>query len=224
MAASEKTPWTYIYEFLGGTIAPVGFEIQRLLPDSLLFGTLTMFILTGNTTWGVLLTFLVELLLSHSVLAAAFQAYQGPQKLQGSLACRPGFRHPRFDFTRFFIRDRYPSVSTYALSAIASYFAMTIHYFSDTLRAMGSEWAARVTVAYIFTGLFVTSILGIRMLYGCESWTELILAVIFGALSAAFFFNINFAMFGPEGINILGLPLLVDKSSQGNSIYICTKS
>lgn len=221
---SEKSPWDYIYEYLGGTIAPVGFEIQRLLPDSLLFGTLTMFILTGNTTWGVLLTFLIELILSHGLVAAGFQAFQGPQKLQGPLGCRPGFRHPRFDFTRFFIRDRYPSVSIYSLSAIASYFIMTINYFSATLKAMGPDWAARVTVAYIFTALFTVGLIGIRLLYGCESWTELLIAMVAGILAAILFFNLNFSIFGPEGINILGLPLLVDKSSQGNPIYICTQN
>ena len=220
---TEKTPWDYVYDFLGGTLAPVIFEIQRLLPDSLLFGTLVMFILTGNTTWGVLLTFLIELLVAHGILATGFQAYQGPQKSQGPLSCRPGFRHPRFDFTRFFIRDRYPSVSTFSLGAIATYFGLTINYFSETLRAMGPEWAARVTVAYIFIALFVVSILSTRLLYGCESKSELIIALIAGLLSSIILFSINFSIFGAEGINILGLPMLVDKTKEGNPIYICTK-
>jgi hypothetical protein len=220
---AEKTPWDYTYEFFGGTIVPVVFEIQRLLPDSLLFGTLAMFIFTGNTTWGVLLTFLVEILVAHGLLAAGFQAYQGPQKAMGPLSCRPGFRHPRFDFTRFFIRDRYPSVSTFSLSAIATYFGLTINYFAETLRAMGPEWAARVTVAYIFIALFVVSILSTRLLYGCESKSELLVALIAGLLISVLLFSINFALFGAEGINILGLPMLVDKTKEGNPIYICTK-
>jgi hypothetical protein len=222
-AQAEKSPWDYTTEFFGGSIAPVAFELQRLLPDSLLFGTLTMFILTGNSTWGVLLTFLVELILSHGVLGAAFQAFQGPQKLQGSLACRTGFRHPRFDFTRFFIRDRYPSAGVFSISAIAAYFAMTIHYFSDTLKAMGSDWAARTTVAYLFTALFVVALIGLRLLYACESGTEIAIAIGAGILAAILFFSVNFALFGPEGINILGLPLLVDKSREGSTIYICAQ-
>jgi len=223
IAQPEKTPWDYTKDFLAGSIVPVAFEIQRLLPDSLLFGTLTMFILTGNTTWGVLLTFLVELVFTHGLLGAVIQAFQGPQKQQGSLACRSGFRHPRFDFTRFFIRDRYPSASVFSISAIASYFVMTINYFSDTLKAMGPDWAARVIVAYIFTGLFIVALIGLRFLYACESGIEMTIAIGAGILAAILFFNLNFSLFGPEGINILGLPLLVDKSRQGSTIYICTK-
>ncbi len=53
---------------------------------------------------------------------------------------------------------------------------------------------------------------------------ELISALVFGCIAAVLFFYINFAIFGAEGINILGLPLLVDKSQEGAPIYICTKS
>lgn len=222
-AQPEKTLWDYVSEYMGGSIAPVIFEIQRLLPDSVLFGALTMYLLTGNSTWGVLSTFLVELILSHGLLAAGFQAYQGPQKLLGPLGCRPGFRHPRYDFTRFFIRDRYPSVSTFSIGAIATYFALTINYFSETLKAMGPEWSARVTVAYIFIALFLAAICVTRLLYGCESQSELIIALFCGVILAGFFFTVNFYLFGAEGINILGLPLLVDKTREGNPIYICTK-
>lgn len=220
----EKTFWDHISSYLVTNTFTVGYELQRLVPDSLLFGSFIMYFLSGNTTWGVLTLFLFEaVILAHTGLATAFQAYQGFIGGRKDDACRPGFRQARIDLTRFFIRDRYPSISLFSIGAIATYFASTIGYFTDTLRAMGTEWQSRITVSYIFIVLLLVLFVLIHNLSGCESMSEISIALISGVIVGILLFYINFLMFGAEGINILGLPLLVDKAQTANPIYVCLK-
>jgi len=220
----EKTLWDHVSSYLLTNTLTVGYEIQRLVPDSLLFGSFIMYFLSGNTTWGVLTLFLFEtVILAHTGIATGFQAYQGFLGGQKDLACRPGFRQPRFDLTRFFIRDRYPSVSLFTIGALSTYMASTIGYFTDTLRAMGTEWQSRITVSYIFIALLLILFVLIHNLSGWESFGELLIALVCGVIVGILFFYINFLIFGPEGINILGLPLLVDKSQTAAPIYVCLK-
>lgn len=224
MTTPEKTLWDHVSSYIGNNIGSVGYEIQRLFPDSLLFGSFIMYFLTGNTTWGVLTLFLFEsIVLVHTGLATAFQAYQGITGGQKDITCRPGFRQARFDLTRFFIRDRYPSVSIFSIGSIATYFAATIGYFTDTLRAMGPEWQSRITVAYIFIALLLVLIVAIHSLFGCEDMTEISIALVCGTVVGVILFYMNLLVFGAEGINILGLPLLVDKSQTAAPIYVCLK-
>lgn len=220
----EKTLWDHVSSYLLTNALTVGYEMQRLVPDSLLFGSFIMYFLSGNTTWGVLTLFLFEtVVLAHTGIAAGFQAYQGFVGGQKDVACRPGFRQPRFDLTRFFIRDRYPSVGLFTVGALATYMASTIGYFTDTLRAMGTEWQSRITVSYIFIALLLVLFVLIHSLSGCETMGEIITAIICGVVVGILLFYINFLIFGAEGINILGLPLLVDKSQTSTPIYVCLK-
>lgn len=220
----EKTLWDHVSSYLLTNTLTVSYELQRLVPDSLLFGSFIMYFLSGNTTWGVLTLFLFEtVVLAHTAIASGFHAYQGFVGGRKNIACRSGFRQARFDLTRFFIRDRYPSVSLFTIGALATYMASTIGFFTDTLRAMGTEWQSRITVSYIFIALLLVLFVLIHNLSGCETISESMIAIICGVVVGILLFYVNFLIFGPEGINILGLPLLVDKSQISSPIYVCLK-
>ncbi len=119
-----------------------------------------------------------------------------------------------------FSHDPYPSYGVYSITAIGTYLAMATSEFSSTLDAMGGSWPARKIVAYAFIGIVLAVFIALRYLY-CDSFSEILIAVMLGAIAAAIFFAINKAIFGEESMNFLGLPYLVTKESQGSPIYVC---
>ncbi len=219
---SEKTLWDHFLETIGNPTLKIADEIQRLIPDSLLFGALLLFILTRNQVFGIFSLFLVETSILHKIIVFAVERFGGTQTPVRKLQCRPGLRNPSYDYTKLFSSDKYPSLSIYSITAIATYIGLAMNYFKETLQEMGVEWETRQSVAFVFTVGLLIFFVGMRIIRGCETKGEIVLASIFGLIVGALFYMMNKSMFGPEGINFLGLPVLVDKSKEGSPIYVCT--
>lgn len=196
-------------------------ETARLFPDSLLFGTFTLFLLTMNQVFAVFSLTIFETTLIHSLVAWIFRLTYGPTSTTRSPKCETGFRTPRLEVERIFPSNNWPSRHLFSLYSIASYLAASTIYFQDTLIQMGKEWAPRASFAYSFIAILTIGITLSRWFTGCDGVTEIAIAAFFGLITGLILFTINKALFGPEGVNFLGLPYLVDKVKTGNDIYVC---
>jgi hypothetical protein len=201
------------------------FEIQRLFPDSVLFGSLILFITTMNSVFGYFAVFLLEIFISHKMMSWILTKFVGPLQSgssSGSMStCYPGFRGARKEVDRISRFNEYPSISITSISAISSYILASMITFNDTLKTMGEQWNTRFVFSLSFIAIILTSTIVFRWLMGCESVSEIGFALLFGLAIGGIFFAINKQMFGPESINFLGLPYLVDKNDQGSDIYVC---
>lgn len=220
--STNNTLWDKVKNFLYGSVFTSIDEIQRLIPDSIMFGSLFMYILTQNISFGVFALFLFESMISHRIIAWGFSQTVGDSRSDIALKCRTGFRTPRFEIDRIFARNTYPSYGMYSITSIATYLGLSVGSFKTTMDSMGGDWGTRypVAVAFIIALLFLFLIA--RYLRGCESLSELLIAGVFGAIIGLGFYFANSALFGKEGMNFLGLPYMVEKQKDGTPIYVCS--
>jgi hypothetical protein len=217
---SEPTLWNKFTAFMGGTVVTTINEIRMLMPDSILFGSLLLYFLTQNLSFGIFAVFVFETTLSHKLISWVSSQAVGPSR-PVDIQCRPGYKTPQINPQRMFMHDTYPSYGIYSITAISTYLALATKEFSATLDAMGPEWSSRGTMAYIFIGLVLAAFIGTQI-YSCnDSMSEILMAAIFAVVAGFIFFYVNKSLFGEEAMNFLGLPYLVSKESQGSPIYVC---
>jgi hypothetical protein len=218
--ADQTTVWGKFKAFMGGTVIATIGEINSLIPDSILFGSLLLYALTQNIAFGVFGVFIFETVLSHRLISWVSAQSVGPSR-SVDLSCRAGFKVPQFAAQRMFSHDAYPSYSIFSISAIATYLLLATKEFSNTLQAMGPEWQSRSKVAYAFIALVLAAFVIIRLIK-CDSLGEVLIAFCLALIVGATFFYVNKSIFGEEAMNFLGLPYMVSKESQGAPIYICS--
>ena len=210
---------------LGGSIAKVTAEIHSMMPDSLLFGSFLLYVLTQHAPFGVFSLFVLELILSHKLVGWVMAQSVGatPVGTQPT-ACRMGYKIGRMDFRRLFSHSSYPSFGMFSIMGVVTYLSRSMGTFSETLDAMGPVWASRKTVAMIFVVCLVLAVAGGRLYSKCESVGEIFLAAALGVGAGLLFYSLHLSLFGEKGMNFLGLPYLVTKESQGTPIYVCHTS
>jgi hypothetical protein len=199
-------------------------EIYRLIPDSILFGSILMYFLTQNIAFGIFGIFIFESVLSHRIISWMFSQATGSRSAITAdyVKCYSGFRTPQIDVTRILNHDQYPSYGVFSLTSIATYLAIATSEFSSTLKAMGPDWSSRSLVAYFLIGFVLTMFISTRMnVIGCDTLGDVMIAVGLAVTVGALFYYINRQLFGVEAMNFLGLPYLVSKESQGAPIYVC---
>lgn len=195
-------------------------ELHSLIPDSILFGSLFLYLLTHHLAFGVFAIFLMEVVGVHRLTAWIFSQSVGPTKPSGPIRCRAGFKTPQYQYQRIFAHEAYPSYSIFSITAIATYLGLSMQAFSETMDEMGEDWAIRRTVAYSFIGLFLVAFFAARI-WSCEGVGELMTAAIIAVIASSILFFINKTIFGIEAVNFLGLPYMVRKDEQGSPIYVC---
>jgi len=210
---------------LGGSVVHATAELHRMMPDSLLFGSFLLYVLTQHAPFGVFALFVVELILSHKLVGWVMAQSVGASPVQEpSAACRMGYKIGRTDFRRLFSHASYPSFGMFSIMGVIAYLGRSMLTFSETLDAMGPVWASRKTVALIFVICLVLAVTGGRILSGCEPAGEIVLGGALGAGAGLLLYSLHLALFGEQGVNFLGLPYLVTKESQGAPIYVCSTS
>jgi hypothetical protein len=232
MAETVAQPglWDKVKAFMGGTVINTITEIHMLMPDSILFGSILLYVLTQNLPFGVFAIFIFETVLSHKLISWVSSQAVGPSR-SADLQCRAGYKTPQLRPERMFSHQQYPSYGLFSISAIGTYLALATSYFSDTLSAMDASlvqnnqpatdvWASRKITAYTLIAITIAAFAAVR-LWKCDTISEVAVAMILAIIVGISFFYINKAVFGEESINFLGLPYLVSKDSQGSPIYVC---
>lgn len=217
----ESSMWDNLMSGAGSVIVSPVADIYSLMPDSLLFGSLVLYFLTQNLSFGVFAIFIFETVCSHRILSWLFSQSVGPSRSVTDIKCRAGYKTPQFNADRIFSHDQYPSYGVFSITSIATYLGLSTSEFSQTLNEMGSDWKSRTTVAYVFIMLVVSAFVIIRMQSCQDSLGEVIIAMFSAVILGSIWFYVNKSLFGVESINFLGLPYLVSKESQGSPIYVC---
>jgi len=221
---SEQGIWPSMKQFFSTVFLSPVIEIYSLIPDSILFGSIVLYAITQNVSYGVFSVFIMEVILSHKLLSWVMTQTFGPQprSTSDSIRCRAGFKTPELDVRRIFMHDQYPSYAIFSMTSIATYLGLSTYEFSDTFEAMGSEWQGRSMSAYIFIGAILLTFILARTFACSESKSEMLIAFIFALVTGFAFFKINMMFFDKEAINFLGLPYLSEKAANGTPIYVCS--
>jgi hypothetical protein len=199
-------------------------ELTSMMPDSILFGSLILYFLTHNLSYGVFSIFIFELSLSHRIISWMFSQTVGPaSRSSDNTMCRAGFKTPQYAVQQIFSHDTYPSYSLFSLTAIATYLGLSTHSVSEILEQLGPYWNVRSILSYVFIAFVLLIFLFARFL-GCdESMGEIGIAMLTAVLVGVCFFYANKKLFGAEAVNFLGLPNMVQQTSQDGSIFVCSQ-
>jgi hypothetical protein len=223
MSTSEEQEsglWGKFKSFMGGTVIKSITEIHMLIPDSILFGSILMYFLTQNISFGIFAIFIFETVVSHRLISWVSSQAVGSSR-PSDIQCRVGYKTPQFKPERMFSHDQYPSYGVFSITAIGTYLSLATNEFSSTFDAMCEEWVFRKKIAYMFASIIPLIFIGFRWM-NCDSIGDIITAVLFALIVGSIFFYVNKAIFGEEAMNFLGLPYLVNKNSEGSPIYICS--
>lgn len=222
-AQQEPGTWQTIKNVFSTILLSPVIEIYSLIPDSILFGSIVLYAITQNLSYGIFSIFIIEVIASHKLLSWVMTQMFGPQpRSTDSIRCRAGFKTPQLGVDRIFMHDQYPSYAIFSMTSIATYLGLSTYEFSDTFAAMGSEWEGRSMSAYIFIGAVLLTLIMARM-YACsENGSEISIAFLFAIIVGFIFFKLNVMLFDKEAINFLGLPYLSEKVATGTPIYVCS--
>ena len=196
-------------------------EALNLFPDSILFGSFLMGLVTVSAPHSV---FFLSMILSLFVLYGLQTANRFI--FGGSLAkevCKPKlFKHT---FEQLFISPsaNSPSYAMFIVSFACSYLAGSLYNLKDELEVLDTSVMKQYYIS--ITSLIVIAIIYLMyvLLYGCESMGSATSALLSGSITAMIIVNINVQLFGKNIVNFLGVPLLSNKTVDGKPIYICSK-
>ena len=210
-------------EDITGSVTGSVYEINRLFPDSLLFGGLILYFVTQNVAYRMFAILVGEVAVAHWAIDWVLARVQPRSPATGSAnRCASGYRAARVEIDRIRSEpDRFPTFSAMTLGALLSYTTTAMIGFKDALDAMGPEWGRRFYVAAAMSALFVIYFVGLRIYTGCETFGEVTVGLVIGALLGLPLYWLNKSVLSDEANNILGLPYMVDKNKTGEPIYVC---
>jgi hypothetical protein len=197
-------------------------ELTNLFPDSILFGSFLLYVITQNLSYGVFSLFLFETSVLHRMAGFVVQQTLGDIQ-QPEKPCVAGFRDPRLAMERVrSLRPQGLSPFAFFIGAVVTYLCAAIGQFKESLDVMGPDWSGRFYFVVIMAPLIALAMLGMYWWTSCFTLQGGLLAVGAGCLAGGALYLLNKTLFGPEGMNFLGLPYLINKADAGDPIYICS--
>ncbi len=90
------------------------------------------------------------------------------------------------------------------------------------MKDLGSQWEARAWIGpalsimtLVFYGLY-------RLVTGCESMGMIAVTLFLSIFVGGLLVYQNAAFFGPEAVNLLGLPYLDSRLEKGSTLFVCS--
>ena len=191
-------------------------ELTLLLPDSLLFGSFIFGIGTLSVQHSVLFFSLLESLLVLVGLNNVFSFINGKELTK----CHSKLHTLLFEELVSSPSANNVSYGVYLLSFASSYFLSSYYNLQNELEVLDPSYTNTLTILGISFVLFFYSML--RIMFSCDSLMSVLLGLFFGLLVGIVIQYQNVNIVGRDSINFLGIPLLRNKSVNGQPIYICS--
>lgn len=194
-------------------------EFVRSAPDSLFLGSILLSIFTQSFPLIVLSLAMGEIGILHRILAIIFDSVSDNLKTQGPEICRMGIPSPyQFSLVGKLIKEyAFPNGTLFFLSAVIVYISSAIQSFKgefdELSKIEGKEtyWNSRIVFSSIFTALLLIIFLLYNVIYGCVSVIPALGSIAIGSIIGLGILFLNKLLFGKQGINFLGIPILEDR-------------
>jgi hypothetical protein len=214
-------------EKLNAGILPVILEGLRILPDSVVFGTIILASISLCLSYGVLVFTMFELMFIQRLLAMIIGSIAPLGTLtQDNKMCEPGFQYP--NSMRISLLETvgfpssFPSPVMFFFSGVLSYLIGSMQQFGKEIKAFNSDIGVRTNVAIGFSFLFMLGMVLFRYAYNCETVSSLITSLALGYVVGLAIVFQNIGFFGRAGVNVLNLPMI--QPAKGNPMYVCAPS
>ena len=194
-------------------IKPVTSETIRILPDSLLFGSGLLSILTFSPAHFVFFLSIIEFAFIQSIIASTLLS-SSPSTFEmknSPLSCSTGYKPGslyQLSIMRIMKESYVPNPLIFMLSAASFYFYAMYLNFNTDYSSLGQEMISRVGLSIILSGLLILAIIIWRSFVDkCESSFALLISCIIGLVGMGVFYQ-NLNLFGPDLVNMNSIPLL----------------
>lgn len=206
-------------------------ETIRLLPEGIIAASGIYSLLTLSMPFAIFFGSMIEASLLHRLIgwASSYLSLSGPSSSSAyTKICRSSFSSAA-DYTALTSlkalppSGSFPSYPYFMLTVASTYLFSSLNKLSKELEALGPAYSSRYYSSMVFLGLLSLVFFTFRMNYGCESFSVLLMTLLVGALVGIGLVQQNSALFGPESMNLIGIPLLRNRTASGQPIYICPK-
>ena len=211
------------------TIKPLGEEQFRLLPDSILFGSAILAFLTQSFAMVIFFLSMIETAGIQAGLQALF-GYLDSTRLIPSAAgatpqCRAGFMKSTLESLTLMsgssVPSAYPSPPLFFLSTACSYVLSSLYGLREELEGLGPEYSARFYFAIGASFLFLLMFTFYRLANSCETVGIATMSLLMGGFLGSLLVLQNWMLFGKDSVNLIGVPLLRERTADKKPIYVC---
>lgn len=205
-------------------------DVFRLLPDSILFGSLFFALVSQSYPMVIFVISMLESALAGNLLQR-FMGYLDVSRTLPSLSedpgmCVPSTYAPSLETLLSFssnVPSGVPSFPVYFLATASAYIVGSVWSQKQELEALGPEYAARFYIAVTITSLLLFLLMTYRLAYGCDGVGTLIVSLFFGLVAGSLLLLQNNYLLGRDSTNFSGVPLLRERTKDGKPLYVCTK-
>lgn len=206
----------------------VGRELIRMLPDSLLLGSGFFALVTLSFSYAI---FFVSML-------GGLGAFHGirvtnnylnifnvvPNEKSLGPACRTGLTTITSASLSLFanmIRPTFPSAPLFMMGLASTYVILSLNVMSKELETMGKEYTTRYYITLFLLPLLTLFVAGYRIFFSCDSPGNVVISTVLGAIVAMLLVALNTSIFGESSMNLIGVPLLRQRTATGEKLYVC---
>ena len=221
--------------YLWNTYITPNFEEQvRILPDSIVFGSLFIGLLTQSYSTIMFAVAMIEAGVAGGLLQALFTymdiVHTYPTNPEKPGKCASGYSTPTLETLLNVCKDRLcgakipsalPSFPIYFLATAISYVVGSMYSQKKELEALGPAYAARFYIALFASFLLLVIMTFYRVANNCDSLGIILITLFFGFLMGGLLVYQNTALFGRDATNLTGIPLLRERTRDGKPLYVC---
>jgi hypothetical protein len=227
------TAATQMRDNLVNSVRQLSMETIRLLPDSIVAASGIYALLTLSFPFAIFFGSMIEASLIHRLLAWAlsYLSLSSPTTSSSSTftkVCRSSFMSSA-DYTALSSltasapSGSFPSYPYFILTVASTYLFSSLNKLSKELESLGPAYSSRYYSSMIFLGLLSLVFFSFRLNYGCESFLVLLMTLVVGGIVGFLLVEQNTGLFGVQSMNLIGIPLLRNRTAAGQPIYICPK-
>lgn len=213
-------------------MADVVIECMRIFPDALVVGSGIYALLTQSMAYAILFGSLVE----ASLVFRLIKLFANYVNITGRIVpstdslmhkCRSGFQTPTptLESLSMFGQEPlgvpFPSSPLFMLSTASSYVFTTLSKQRKELEALGPAYASRYYASAFFLLVLICLFMVFRISFNCESIGILVISSILGLIVGNLLVEQNVRLFGAQSINLVGVPLLRNRTADGKKLYVC---
>ena len=218
-----------ITDLWSNTIKPLGEEEIRLLPDSIVFGSLLLAFLTQSFSMVIFFVSMLETAAIHTGLQSLF-GYLDTARLVPTVAaatpqCRAGFMKRTLESMSILsnanVTGAYPSPSLFFLATACSYILSSLYGLREELEGLGPEYSARFYFAIVASFLFLLMVTFYRLANSCDTVGVATMSLLMGGFLGSLLVLQNWMLLGKDSVNMIGVPLLRERTADKKPIYVC---
>lgn len=222
-------------QYIWDTYIIPNFEEQiRILPDSIIFGSLFVALLTQSYSTVMFAVAMLEAGIAGGLLQALFTymdiLHTAPSNPEKPYMCTSGYTTPTLETLFSICKDKMcgakitsgvPSFPIYFLATAISYVVGSMYTQKEELEALGPSYAARFYIALFTSFLLLIIVTFYRIANGCDGLGTIIFTLFAGFLIGGLLLYQNMALLGRDATNLTGVPLLRERTRDGKPLYVC---